>query len=61
MSQGDHNSERLKAHILLLSCAHTFELARQEWNLIGVEMHDEWDKCPCGNGSAVQTDRSQIV
>lgn len=43
-----HNFERLKAHILPLSKAKTFELARREWRLVGVEISEELDNCPCG-------------
>jgi len=42
------NFEQLKAHILPLSQAKTFDAARQEWTLIGVEVSDELDQCPCG-------------
>lgn len=42
------NFERLKAHILPLSAAQYFEAARKEWNLIGVELSEELDNCPCG-------------
>jgi hypothetical protein len=43
-----HNFERLKAHILPLSRASSFEIARREWDLIGIEMSEELDNCPCG-------------
>jgi hypothetical protein len=43
-----HILERLKAHILPLSRAHSFETARREWDLIGIEMSEELDNCPCG-------------
>ncbi len=43
-----HNFERLKAHILPLSDGHDFNAARLEWKLIGVEVSEEWDNCPCG-------------
>ncbi len=43
-----HNFENLKAHILPLSEAASFDTAKTEWKLIGVELHDEWDNCPCG-------------
>lgn len=43
-----HNLERLKAHILPLSLAQDFDLARREWSLVAVELSDEWDSCPCG-------------
>jgi hypothetical protein len=42
------NFEHLKAHILPLSVASNFEAARQEWDLVAVEISDEWDNCPCG-------------
>lgn len=44
----DHNKERLTAHILPLSVARDFETARTEWALIGVEVSEEFDSCPCG-------------
>lgn len=44
----EHNFERLKAHILPLSKAHYFEAARAEWDLVGVELSEEFDTCPCG-------------
>ena len=44
----EHNFERLKAHILPLSQAHYFEAARAEWELVGVELSEEFDSCPCG-------------
>lgn len=43
-----HNFEQLKTHILALSNSHSFEIARAEWSLVGVEISEEWDKCPCG-------------
>lgn len=43
-----HNFENLKAHILPLSEASFFDVARAEWKLVGVELHEEWDHCPCG-------------
>lgn len=42
------NFEHLKAHILPLSVASSFEAARREWELVAVEISDEWDNCPCG-------------
>jgi len=45
----EHNFEQLKAHILPLSVAQDFKAARQEWKLIGVEISEEFDNCPCGN------------
>jgi hypothetical protein len=44
----EHNFERLKSHILPLSNAENFPDARKEWSLIGVEISDEFDNCPCG-------------
>jgi hypothetical protein len=43
-----HNFERLKAHILPLSESDRFDVARLEWDLVGVEISDEFDNCPCG-------------
>ena len=43
----EHNFERLKAHILPLSQADYFDAARKEWELIGVEVSEEFDNCPC--------------
>lgn len=40
------NFERLKTYILPLSVASDFEVARQEWDIIAVEISDEWDHCP---------------
>lgn len=44
----EHNFERLKAHILPLSRSQYFPEARKEWSLVGVEVSDEFDSCPCG-------------
>src|SRR3546814_17760195 len=43
-----NNFERLKAHILPLSVSSTFDVARREWDLVGVEISEEFDNCPCG-------------
>jgi len=43
-----HNLEALKAHILPLSRASTFDAARAEWVLEYVEVSEEFDSCPCG-------------
>lgn len=43
-----YNQEQLKAHILALSVATSFEAARHEWKLVGIEVSDEFDACPCG-------------
>lgn len=44
----EHNFERLKAHILPLSHSDRFEVARTEWDLVSVEITEEFDSCPCG-------------
>ena len=44
----DHNFERLKAHILPLSNSKDFNDARTEWKLVGIEVSEEIDHCPCG-------------
>jgi hypothetical protein len=44
----EHNFERLKAHILPLSSATDFYAAKNEWKLVGVEIQEDWDNCPCG-------------
>jgi hypothetical protein len=44
----EHNFESLKAHILPLSVARHFDAARREWDLVGVEVSEEFDHCPCG-------------
>jgi hypothetical protein len=41
--------ENLKAHILALSDATSFDAARGEWALVGIEMSEELDECPCGH------------
>lgn len=43
-----HNYERLKAHIIPLSVSQDFDAARTEWDLIFVELSEEFDSCPCG-------------
>lgn len=42
------NFERLRSHILPLSRASSFEVARIEWVLESVEVSEEFDSCPCG-------------
>lgn len=42
------NSERLRDHILPLSLADNFEVAKSEWILEAVEVSEEFDSCPCG-------------
>lgn len=43
-----HNLERLKAHILPLSQANRFDIAKGEWDLVAVEISEDSDNCPCG-------------
>ncbi len=42
------NFENLRAHILSLSQAATFDAAKREWRLTGFSLHEEFDSCPCG-------------
>lgn len=44
----EHNLERLKEHILPLSNASDFYVAKNEWKLVGIEINEDWDNCPCG-------------
>lgn len=44
----EHSFEQLKAHIIPLSEASNFHEAKKEWVLIGVEISEEFDYCPCG-------------
>jgi hypothetical protein len=44
----EHNFERLKSHILGLSVSTDFDRARAEWKLVGIEVSEEFDNCPCG-------------
>lgn len=43
-----HNFENLKRHILPLSNSDDFYSAKNEWKLVGVEIQEDWDQCPCG-------------
>ncbi|NMW31788.1 hypothetical protein HKD42_06925 [Altererythrobacter sp. RZ02] len=43
-----HNFRNLEAHILQLSKADVFDLAKREWQLVAVEISEDWDNCPCG-------------
>ncbi|MFD0949926.1 hypothetical protein ACFQ0F_05910 [Paraperlucidibaca wandonensis] len=43
-----HNFERLSEHILPLSNSDNFHVAKNEWKLVGVEIQEDWDNCPCG-------------
>lgn len=38
----------MKEHILPLSQSDDFYYAKNEWLLVGVEIKEEWDSCPCG-------------
>lgn len=42
------NFERLRDHILSLSLADNFAVAKSEWILEAVEVSEEFDSCPCG-------------
>jgi hypothetical protein len=44
----DHNFDRLKGHILPLSNSDDFYTAKNEWKLVDVEIHEDFDSCPCG-------------
>lgn len=44
----DQNFERLAQHILPLSISEDFNVARTEWALVGIEVSEEFDQCPCG-------------
>lgn len=44
----EHNFEQLKQHILPLSNSQVFQTAKNEWRLVGVEINEDWDNCPCG-------------
>ena len=44
----DSNFESLKAHILALSESDTFSTAKGEWKLVGVQINEDFDNCPCG-------------
>jgi len=45
-----HNFEKLSRHVLSLSMSQDFEVARTEWSLVMVEISEEVDQCPCGQG-----------
>lgn len=42
------NFEKLKNYIIPLSHSQDFASASKEWELIAVEISDEFDNCPCG-------------
>lgn len=44
-----YNLQQLKAHILPLSHAATWEVAVKEWSLTGIHEADEPESCPCGH------------
>lgn len=44
-----YNFHQLKAHILPLSKAPTWEIAAKEWSLTGIHEADEPETCPCGH------------
>lgn len=46
----DHNFEKLKDHVLQLSQASDWVNAKNGWRLVGVEVQEDWDTCPCGKG-----------
>ena len=43
-----HNFINLKGHILPRSVSSEFDVARTEWDLVSVEVSEEWASCPCG-------------
>ncbi|MCK4981538.1 MAG: hypothetical protein KAS17_01375 [Victivallaceae bacterium] len=43
-----HNFENLKKHILVLSEAQTFDIAKKECELAGFELFEDFTNCPCG-------------
>lgn len=43
-----HNFENLKGHILLLSSSMDFNSAKNEWDLVHIEISEDFDICPCG-------------
>lgn len=47
MTRGTSNFEALSAHILPLSRSKVFDVARREWDLIGVSVSEDWGECPC--------------
>lgn len=44
----DHSLERLKEHILPMSNSGDWNNAKNEWRLVGIEIQEDWDNCPCG-------------
>jgi hypothetical protein len=44
-----HNFKQLQAHILPLSQANAWEVARKEWALLDIDESEEPETCPCGH------------
>ena len=44
----EHNLENLKNHILPLSNSSEWSDAKNEWRLVGIEVQEDWENCPCG-------------
>lgn len=44
----EHSLERLKEHILPMSNSSEWSDAKNEWRLVGIEIQEDWDNCPCG-------------
>lgn len=53
MAEG-YNFQQLRAHILPLSRAATWEVAVREWSLVGIHEADEPASCPCGHFPIVE-------
>lgn len=49
-----YNLQQLKAHILPLSSAATWEAAVKEWSLTGIHESDDPETCPCGHFPIVE-------
>lgn len=45
-----HNKQRLEEHIRPLSENNQFSIAKTEWKLVDIEICDDFDHCPCGQG-----------
>jgi hypothetical protein len=44
----DHDIKKLIGHILPKSRAQSFDAACREWDLVGIEVSEDFDNCPCG-------------
>jgi hypothetical protein len=44
------NFEHLKLTFPRYPSHRIFQTARQEWDFVAIEISDEWDSCPCGQG-----------